>query len=552
MFNKTFVILPNVSSKATRLSLRKVSRRIFNTMTQDRLILSIDVGTQSLRAIVFDTKGNIIAMEKTEIKPYHSVQPGWAEHKPEYFWDHLAHTTQRLFHHHAHIKERITVVTLTTQRGTVINLDENGHPLRPAIIWLDQRQANANHFPNTITKLGLSILKIRESVMQSVMNGESNWIRQNEPEIWDKTSKYLFLSGYLTHCLIDRYCDSVANIVGYVPFDYKKHDWASDNNMVSKMFPIERDKLPALHKPSEVMGTITERAAQQTGIPQGLPFIAAAADKASEVLGSGVVSNDVACLSYGTTATVQTVQTKYKEVLNYLPPYPGAISKTFHTEIMIYRGFWMINWFKKQFGHKEKRIAKKTGVAVEQLFDDMIKNVPPGSMGLLLQPYWSPGVRKPGLEAKGAIIGFGDVHTRAHIYRAILEGLAYALKEGLQRTERKTGTKIKKIIVSGGGSQSEIAMQLTADIFNLPVEKPLIYETSALGAAINAAIGMKYYATYEEAVTNMCHTGKIYFPDEKNREIYDELYQRVYKKMYGRLRSLYKRIREITGYPEKI
>jgi sugar (pentulose or hexulose) kinase len=86
----------------------------------------------------------------------------------------------------------------------------------------------------------------------------------------------------------------------------------------------------------------------------------------------------------------------------------------------------------------------------------------------------------------------------------------------------------------------------------LPVEKPLIYETSALGAAINAAIGMKYYATYEEAVTNMCHTGKIYFPDEKNREIYDELYQRVYKKMYGRLRSLYKRIREITGYPEKI
>lgn len=519
-------------------------------MELSNIILSIDVGTQSIRAVLFDLKGHILEIAKTEIEPYYSDKPGWAEQEPDYFWEKLSETTQQLFETAPIFKSQITVVTLTTQRGTVINLDREGKPLRPAMIWLDQRQAEATHFPNRLTKMGLGIMKLKESVIQSVKNGECNWIKQNQPEIWEKTAKYLFLSGFLTYKLIGQYSDSVANIVGYVPFDYKKQQWAKDHDIISKMFPIERSKLPNLVKPSELLGTISKEAFLQTGIPEGLPLIAAAADKASEVLGSGVIAPEVACLSYGTTATVQTVQKQYVEVLNFLPPYPGAIFNTYHTEIMIYRGFWMINWFKKQFGHREKRISKKTGIPSEQLFDDMIKDIPPGSMGLTLQPYWSPGVRKPGTEAKGAIIGFGDVHTRAHIYRAILEGLAYALKEGLQRTEKKTHTKIRKIIVSGGGSQSEMAMQLTADIFDLPVEKPSLYETSALGAAINAAMGMGYFETYEQAIAAMCHTGKTYYPIPANRDLYKKLYHRIYKKMYGRLRRLYHEIRDITGYPE--
>src|SRR5690606_1270863 len=126
--------------------------------------------------------------------------------------------------------------------------------------------------------------------------------------------------------------------------------------------------------------------------------------------------------------------------------------------------------------------------------------VPPGSMGLTLQPYWSPGVRDPGPEAKGAIIGFGDVHTRAHIYRAILEGLAYGLREGRERIERRGGVRIEKLRVSGGGSQSDLALQLTADIFNLPVESPHTYETSGLGAAIDAMVGLGVQPDFETAI----------------------------------------------------
>ena len=171
-------------------------------------------------------------------------------------------------------------------------------------------------------------------------------------------------------------------------------------------------------------------------------------------------------------------------------------------------------------------------------------------MGLMLQPFWSPGLKHPGPEAKGAIIGFGDVHTRAHLYRSILEGLAYALREGKERIEKRTGIPITNLKVSGGGSQSKSGMQLTADIFGLPTARPHIYETSGLGASIDAAVGLDLYKDFESAVKAMTHMGEVFEPDMKTHKLYSELYHDVYKKMYKRLKPFYERIREITGYPK--
>ena len=171
-------------------------------------------------------------------------------------------------------------------------------------------------------------------------------------------------------------------------------------------------------------------------------------------------------------------------------------------------------------------------------------------MGLMLQPYWTPGVRTPGPEAKGAVIGFGDVHTRAHLYRSILEGLAYALRDGKERIEKRSRTPITGLMVSGGGSQSRNAMQITADIFGMPTAKPHIYETSGLGAAIDAAVGLGIHPDFKSAVKAMTHVGKVYEPDLKNHRLYNQLYHEVYRKMYKKLKPLYKSIREITGYPK--
>jgi len=149
------------------------------------------------------------------------------------------------------------------------------------------------------------------------------------------------------------------------------------------------------------------------------------------------------------------------------------------------------------------------------------------------------------------VIGFGDVHTRAHLYRSILEGLAYALREGAERTSRKTHVPIREVRVAGGGSQSNAAMQLTADIFGLPASRPHVYETSGLGAAIDAAVGLKIHPDFSTAIREMTRKGDTFEPIPENQKIYDQLYRRVYSRMYSQLKPLYDEIRDITGYPPR-
>ena len=203
----------------------------------------------------------------------------------------------------------------------------------------------------------------------------------------------------------------------------------------------------------------------------------------------------------------------------------------------------MIEWFKREFAQSEQRLASQRNIQTEELFDELLNAAPPGAMGLMLQPYWSPGVKVPGPEAKGAVIGFGDIHTRAHLYRAIVEGLGYALREGMDRT-------IKQIVISGGGSQSPEAVQITADIFGTPTTVPSIYETSGLGAAIDIAVGLGFHSDFEIAVKEMTGIGHYIDSNKENHKIYSDLYNRVYLKMYKQLKPLYEEIRDITGYPK--
>jgi sugar (pentulose or hexulose) kinase len=170
-------------------------------------------------------------------------------------------------------------------------------------------------------------------------------------------------------------------------------------------------------------------------------------------------------------------------------------------------------------------------------------------MGLVLQPYWTPGPEMAP-HAKGAIIGFGDVHKRNHLYRAMIEGLIYALKDGAELTEKKNGIQIDTLRVTGGGSQSDAVVQMTADIFGLPTQRPHTHETSLLGAAIDAFVGLGVYRDFQRAVAAMTRVGQLFEPDPANHQIYQELYNEVYRKMYSKLNPLYKNIMAVTGYPE--
>lgn len=518
-------------------------------MTGADHVLALDVGTQSVRAIVFDPVGSLVAMARIPIEPYVSPRPGWAEQDPELYWRSIGEACRKVLAEPAVRLDAIAGLTLTTQRGTVVVTDDAGMPLRPAIVWLDQRRTPDVPPIGGLTGLIFRAVGVRDTVAAFGADCEANWIRANEPETWRAIRHYLLLSGFLTHRLTGRFVDSSAAQVGYLPFDFKRFRWADDGDWKWRLAPVERDWLPELVPPTGRLGELTLAAALATGLPVGLPVIAAAADKACEVLGSGAITPDVAGLSFGTTATVNTTLARYREAIPLVPPYPSAIPGWYSLEVQVYRGYWMVEWFKREFGQHEVAQAASRGIAPEVLFDGLVRSVPAGSMGLTLQPYWSPGIRIPGPEAKGAIIGFGDVHTRAHLYRAILEGLAYALREGAERTAARTGVPLTSLRLAGGGSQSEAAVQLTADVFGLPVARAHTHETSGLGAAIDAAVGLGLYPDVPTAGAAMVRVGEVRDPDSATHALYDELYKGVYRPMYDRLKPLYREIRRITGYP---
>jgi sugar (pentulose or hexulose) kinase len=518
-------------------------------MSNKDLILAIDNGTQSLRALVFDLQGNIAAKEQVPFTPYFSERPGWAEQDPEVFWAALSQACQGLWSQGTVEKDRIAGVSLTTQRGTVINVDRDGKPLRPAILWLDQRKTHGLRPLGGLWGLLFSVLFLSNTIDYFQAEAEANWIRTHQPDLWENTHKYLLLSGYLTYRLTGQFVDSIGCQVGYIPFDYKRLRWASDWDWKWRCLHIERSMLPELIQPGKILGEITQIAARDTGIPAGLPVIAAAADKACEVIGSGSLEPSIGCLSYGTAATINVTHKKYVEPIPLIPPYPSAVPNYHTIELQVFRGYWMVNWFKEEFGHPEQLKAREQGVETEVLLEKLLEDIPPCSMGLMLQPYWTPGLKLPGPEAKGAIIGFGDVHTRAHLYRSILEGLAFALREGKERIEKRSRTAITSLRVSGGGSQSDNALQITADLFGLPTARPHLYETSGLGAAIDAAVGLGLHSDFKVAVKEMTHVSRVFEPNLEHHKLYDALYHDVYKKMYKRLKPLYERIREITGYP---
>lgn len=513
-------------------------------MKAEPLVLSFDFGTQSVRAILFNQKGDTINKVKIEFTPYFSLNAGWAEQHPETYWDNFCAASKQLEELEPERWKDIEAVVVTTIRDTCVCMDENGKVLRPIIVWLDQREIES--IGNRISPVKRAILKLvnmyESAVVQSRVSA-CNWIHDNEPEVFNKIHKFLMLSGFMTYKLTDKMVDSVAAQCGHVPFDYKKKEWQSDYALTSCLFDVKRKHMPDLVQAGETLGYITKEAAEKTGIPEGLPLIATGTDKGCETLGVGVVDNDGASLSFGTTATVQFSTDKYIEPQPFAPAYPAVMKDKSNPEIEIYRGYWMLTWFKKEFAEKECKQAEKLGVSAEQLLNKRLSEIPAGCHGLILQPYWSPGLKNP--TARGAVLGFSDVHTRVHLYRAIIEGIGFGLYDGLKTMEKRTGNQIKRLLVSGGGSQSDEVCQITADLFGIPVQKVQTYETAALGAAITGFTAIGVYENLMNAVNGMVHISKDYTPDEKIHELYEDIYQNVYRKIYPSNRKLYDEIARI-------
>ena len=513
-------------------------------MKTNPLILTFDCGTQSMRALLVDTSGNVLAKEQVFFPPFYSLEPGFFEIKPSVYLDVFAKASKQIHENNPQLVEQIIGVTITTIRDTCLCVDENIEPLRDVILWLDERQAKCETPLPLFSRFLFRLVGMSEAIDDQRKISKSNWLKENEPEMWQKTYKYIVLSGYLNYQLTGKLLDSSASQVAHIPFDFKKNKWYKPSHLKFDIFGVEENKLQDLIHPGELLGVVTKKASQKYYIKEGLPVIATASDKACETLGCGVFKNNLASLSFGTAATIQTSLTKYVEPQKFMPAYPGGVLGTFNPEIQVYRGYWMISWFKKEFAEDEVKQASILKITPEELLNHKLKEVPPGCDGLILQPYWAPLLKQP--EAKGSIIGFSSEHTRVHMYKAIVEGIGYGLLEGMEHLEKSSRQKINGLTVSGGGSQSDEICQITADMFNKPIYRIQTYEACGLGSSIIAFVSLGIFENYEEAIQKMVHYKDTFYPQEKNYKIYNDYYHKIYKKVYKQLKPLYKQLRVIN------
>lgn len=509
------------------------------------LVLTFDIGTQSARGLLVAPDGTFEDIYQVKYdEPYYSRNPGWAEQRPDFYYDRICEISKVLCERNAEKMQRIISVTLTVIRDTVLCLDENNVPLRDIILWLDKRQADFNNPFPLYKKLIFKIAGMAEATKILYRATASNWIRQYQPDIWKKTAKYVMLPTYLNYKITGNLVDSEANMIGHIPFEYEKRVWKKDSSLTKCICDVPQEKLCRLVKSGEILGTVTKEFSKQSGVPEGLPLIATGSDKGCETLGLSVTKPTKAAISFGTTATIQMAVKKYFEPQKFMPAYPAVPNDMFNPEIEIYRGFWLVSWFVKEFGAEERQEASVLGCAPEQILDKYIEKLPPGCEGLLLQPYWTPGVINP--TSRGAVVGFADYHTHIHFYRAIIEGIAFELYHSLKIMEKRSGLKIEEVYVGGGGARSDIVCQITADVFGLPIKRIQTHEACSVGASMVAFISRGIFKDYDDAISHMVHETSVFLPRPDVHETYMDLYTGAYRKIFGRLEPIYKRIIKIT------
>lgn len=510
----------------------------------ERIVVVFDVGTQSTRALLINNRGEILGKERQKHEPaYTSPEADWAEQRADFYYENICKASKALRKKHPEAFGRAEAAGITTIRDTAVCVDQYGKPLRNAFLWLDNRSAEGKAGFSKMTRIMLRGIGMERTADMQYRKSSCNWMMEKEPDIWEKTDKFLFISGYLIFRLTGRMADSAASMVGHVPFDHRAREWQKKSALTRPVFDIPFDKLCEIAEPGELLGKITPQAAGDTGLCEGLPVIAAGSDKACEILGLGCISREKAAVSFGTTATVTFTTDQYVEPERFIPPYAAIPARHYNPEIEIYRGYWLVSWFKREFAQKEMLRAKELGVSAEELLNMRLKEIPPGCEGLIFQPYFTPNTTMP--IAKGAIIGFSDIHTRLHIYRAIIEGINFALLDGMRLLEKQSGHVFREIYVGGGGAQSDEICQITADMFGLPVKRTQTYEVSGIGCAMACFVGMREFGDYREAAAAMVRDRDCFLPDMERNSVYRTLYEDIFKNIYGRLSPLYERLHQI-------
>jgi xylulokinase len=492
-------------------------------------LMGIDVGTTGTRAVIMQPDGHVVAAATGEHQPMQMPKPGWAEQSAEDWWQAAIRVVRRALQTAALNGNDIAAVGFSGQMHGVTLLDKTNTVLRPAIIWCDQRtQAQCDWITSRIGATQLISL-VSNPALTGFSAPKLLWIRDHEPEIYGRAAHFLLPKDYVRFRLTGEFATDVSDASGTLLLDVTRRRWSSE--MLS-MLQIDPALLPSVHESTAITGEITREAALVTGLRAGTPVIAGAGDQAASAVGNGIVSPGLASATLGTSGVIFSYTEAPKmDPKGRIHTFCHAVPGKWHVMGVTQGAGLSLRWFREQLGETESWYARQVNLDAYDLLIEEAKRIPPGSDGLLFLPYLM-GERTPHLDplARGMWFGLTAAHTRRHLIRSILEGVAFSLRDSIEIL-KELNIPIDQIRASGGGSRSPLWRQIQSDIFGKEVVTLREAEGSAYGAAILAGVGGKVYASVPDAAKQVIQLSDHIAPDPGRARSYDSLYE-IYTRVY--------------------
>jgi sugar (pentulose or hexulose) kinase len=460
---------------------------------KQKYIVAIDGGTQSTKVALFDTLGREICSDTVPLKEIHLYGDSRAEHPDDDLWDSLQQACKGMLSTFQGNIEDIIGIGLGSIRCCRALLKEDGNLASPVQSWMD----------------------IRLSYPYEHEDAEVRYVTT--------------ATGYLTHRLTGETKDTRSNYVGPWPIDPETLQWYPDGELFDS-YTTPRSMLFELVDPATVLGYVTEQASKATGLPAGIPVVSTANDKAVEGLGAGLTDSGTVLVSLGTYITSMMVGDTYQENAEFYWSNPGAVPGEFLYESNgIRRGMATVTWIKDLMGSGLEEQAKGHNLSPEAYLNVLGKDVPAGCDGLYTILHWL--ARPTHQWERGIMIGFNGSHKGPHMFRSVLEGIAMTMKNNAKAMCDEMGKKIDHLIVSGGGSNGDLFMQIFADVFGVPAHRNEVNESASMGAAICTALALGVYPDRSSAIEHMVRIRDNFKPNKANVVLYERINQEVYTKI---------------------
>lgn len=494
--------------------------------------MGIDVSTTSSKALVIDEKGKLVSVFSSP----HTLQvpkPLWSEQDPNEWWTAVTNSIRGALEKASIHGDQIAAVGLTGQMHGLVLLDENGKTLRPAILWNDQRtQKQCDEIHQAFGKN--EFIRITGNVALTGFTAPKIlWVKENEPEVYTRARHVLLPKDFIRYMLTGTYAMDKADGSGTILFDLRKRDWSTQ---VLNTLDIDPEWMPPTYEGTEITGQITSMATQVTGLKEGTPVVAGGGDQEAGAVGMGAVEPGVIAVTLGTSGVVfAATPSALIEPEGLLHAFCHAVPNTWHFMGVMLSAAGSLQWYHDK-------------IAPELSFDALIneaESIPAGSEGLQFLPYLS-GERTPYPDplARGAFIGLTLRHSRAHMTRAVLEGVAFGLKDSFSLIQAAGLGKVNQVRVAGGGAKSVLWRQILASV----LDSPLVTVNTTEGAAFGAALLAKAMGGSAGDVISTCEkcvqTISNVEPDHHQTAVYQEAYQ-IYHELYPELKESFARLNSI-------